>query len=170
MRLSEAIRLGSMLGPKASGQFYKDGATCAAGSALLAMGRTPEQFENNIESHDVLLQHWPWIRTVKVDCPACGKPMHVWGLIPHLNNNNAVWSIGNHDWTRERIADHIELIERLMELQSPAAGEAPTVVSVSPVSDAEDLITVRSSHVPVQSRARSDPTEIKRRLCANGHS
>ena len=38
MRLSEAIRLGAMIRPKARGRFLHNGASCAQGAALEAVG------------------------------------------------------------------------------------------------------------------------------------
>jgi hypothetical protein len=83
-------------------------------------------------------EHFPIIRALPA-CPECGgvwqdsAGSEMWALY-HLNDH--------HRWTREQIADWVESVERTIEAQSPAAGEAPTADSDSTVSDAEALIPV----------------------------
>ena len=94
MKLSEAIRLGTMLGKfQYFGGYrnYNDTATCALGAAEDA-------------GFDVELPH----PTDEADCPACGRVFHeedpdMEYTIPHLNDD--------HRWTREQIAAWVETVE-----------------------------------------------------------
>ena len=99
--LSEAIRLGSMLGPQAIGLFECEASVvrhlCAYGAALAAVGKTRasalcDAFDTGGVGGRFL-------------CPvdACGDLRLIGGLITHLNDA--------HLWTRERIADHVERLE-----------------------------------------------------------
>lgn len=99
MRLSEAIRLGAMLGPQALGWFHDDvGGTCALGAAKAAVGSaTIAGFE-------------PVLRFSPVTCPACQQcfttteQVHALGaMIVHLNDG--------HRWTREQIAELVASFE-----------------------------------------------------------
>ena len=103
MRLSEAIRLGAMLGPQCFGDgFGPNNATCAIGAALLAAG----QKDSSVSIWEV----FP-ITSLPYKCPVCGAGsnyLHIkhgfgWA-ITHLNDA--------HRWTRERIADWVEGEER----------------------------------------------------------
>jgi hypothetical protein len=127
MRLSEAIRLGSLLKPQTFGDYENLSGTCALGAACEAMGvdlacsGDIAKFEI---SHALLLS---------LDCPVCHDAVAP-DVVVHLNDD--------HRWTREAIADWLESQERELGLQSPVAGEAPAVVSDSLASDAQKLITV----------------------------
>ena len=98
MKLSEAIRLGSMMKPQAFRAFYINGGSCALGAACDAIG-----------INALIMSEWPiaW-RTFLDDfrlCPECGhetKPGQL-HTISHLNDS--------HRWTRERIADYVETVE-----------------------------------------------------------
>src|SRR4051812_25635936 len=115
MRLSEAIRLGSMLRPQAFGYFYSSGKSCAWGAAFEAMGLLDtSRSGNDCISKAALVSVrplWRSISKVATDCPACGADWPVprshsrdaQGAIVHLNND--------HRWTREQIADFIESLE-----------------------------------------------------------
>lgn len=97
MKLSEAIRLGAMMKPQgfAGTGSRKCQETCAYGAALDA-----------ISSDESVSTHWPWLKTLYPDpvwCPVCHLSCDV-HIIPHLNNK--------HRWTRERIADWVETLER----------------------------------------------------------
>jgi hypothetical protein len=108
MRLSEAILLGSTMGPQAHGTFqaeHFDGQTyrCALGAALAAMGRAICCDE---QVNLVLDELWPHLRDdTWLPCPArCGGTSQGLGaLIVHLNDM--------HGWTRERIAEHVATVE-----------------------------------------------------------
>lgn len=98
MRLSEAIRLGSMMKPQCFRGFHRDGGSCAIGAAADAIGISTDRW--------ALRAAFPLLAEVNVVCPACGRnqmTLHV-GMIPHLNDF--------HNWTRERIADWVETIEQ----------------------------------------------------------
>lgn len=124
MKLSDAIRLGSMASGQADGFFYLDGNTCAQGAALLAIGRLHAERGASVPNFTALRDAWPWAHTLRGDCPVCGEPRaYVAALIPHLNNSS--WS--GHGWTREQIADWIATIE-------PQDAETQTVEQAQPVA------------------------------------
>ncbi len=96
MRLSEAIRLGATMKPQHFGM-YRDvegKATCAMGAAFDAIGE------------DTWITGWDETnRSLNLGkCPEC-RGFVVGNLIVHLNDN--------HRWSRERIADFVELHEPL---------------------------------------------------------
>ena len=99
--LSEAIRLGSMLGPQAIGLFECEASgvrhLCAYGAALAAVGRT--RVRVLCDEYDVAGIGGRFLCPVE----ACGHWRRIGGLITHLNDA--------HLWTRERIADHVERLE-----------------------------------------------------------
>ncbi len=114
MRLSEAIRLGATMKPQCAGQLRQYDAegnesTCAIGAALNAIGLKA--------SLTAFVQGWPhdWVDMqellMPVACPACAaEPDSLFrsiadsgGMIEHLNDI--------HCWTREAIADFVELHE-----------------------------------------------------------
>ena len=107
LKLSDAMRLGAMLGPQVFGKLRSvvavklpngdttiDEGTCAIGAVLEATG-----FEENSRQ---LVERWPWILNL-VACPACGDDAShsdVLATIVQLNDS--------HLWTRERIADWLD--------------------------------------------------------------
>lgn len=108
MRLSEAIRLGSLLRGQAFCEYMtvlEPVRSCALGAALEAMG------VDGLTGSREVQRIWPW--TVDVcryvgNCPVCLelKIQHGWpvlSIITHLNDK--------HQWTREAIADWVEAIE-----------------------------------------------------------
>lgn len=140
MKLSEAIRLGSMLGPQAYGVLQREVSTrkwlmgligplvktteyCAMGAAQAASG---DETETRIADGTVALvsrdgtarvlavgecytllksaREWRETMSARSECPSCKLFDDVALLIPHLNDN--------HRWTRERIAEFVETIER----------------------------------------------------------
>ena len=133
MRMSEAIRLGAMLGPQARGTltrqhrkygFFGPVVTeyCALGAAFAAVGAPTVEgtysesgphsagFRGNAIKHKAgdkyhYVDH-PWVELTwqQHSCPACPSgTMEVYRLIPHLNDT--------HRWTREQIAYWLEAIE-----------------------------------------------------------
>lgn len=110
MKLSEAIRLGSMLGPQTFHQLHRANATCARGAALLAIG-----IKDWAENDEVAHTEWPILFEMRPElksCEICGKEYVAELLvfaITHLNDQ--------HRWTRERIADWVEQIENEMEAE-----------------------------------------------------
>lgn len=111
MRLSEAIRLGAMLKPQGFG--FGSGhptasATCALGSAYEA--------SNCGDGWWNLEKCFPIVNLLPTKCPSCGDAMP--SMVPHLNDD--------HRWSRERIADWVELIETSLE---PAQADPAVVAS-----------------------------------------
>jgi hypothetical protein len=93
MKLSEAIRLGALLHPQLFGAFNlierETGhilRTCAIGAASAAGYDTTRLGNSSV-----------------TQCPACQLRGGVAGIIAHLNDD--------HRWTRERIADWVEMCE-----------------------------------------------------------
>jgi len=112
MKLSEAIKLGSMTGPMLKGRLWdEEGGTgsCALGAAMKAVGQ-----ERNYYLNGLLKQFgWWWIEETRVSCPVCHTTTPlvdgitysntVRNMIPHINNY--------HNVTREWIADWVATIE-----------------------------------------------------------
>jgi hypothetical protein len=117
MRLSEAIRLGSMLKPQGFAIDYRT--TCAIQAALEAIGKvgTPYAF---------VMDHWPWVSREETN-PVSGEVTRVWSIIRELNDDRG--------WTREQIADWVESLER--------AQEQPSDVSAARDADPVGVPTVR---------------------------
>ena len=107
MKLSEAIRLGSMMKPQAQGALVSDsGGTCAIASALDATGRLCGYNDlTSAERRDVWIE-LGWNYGLDVQCPACGAIYQYFAIV-HLNDA--------HRWTRERIADWVEAVEAQQE-------------------------------------------------------
>lgn len=104
MKLSEAIRMGSMVVPQTHGEYYigewpNPVAACAMGAAFIAVG------DKTCSDH----KHWPWMRVSKWhNCPSpsqcrLGYDGPVLSVVLHLNDE--------HGWTRERIADWVATVE-----------------------------------------------------------
>lgn len=128
MKLSEAIRLGSLLRPQGYRKYASaDGRTCALGAALEAIGIRP-RFGEGQEGEEAMFKEamsTPSFKEWATDlggknppCPVCGdmefrgrKSMHdgtphkrnVSSVIIHLNND--------HEWTRGEIADWVATFE-----------------------------------------------------------
>ena len=106
MKLSEAMRLGALLGPQAFGQFItKDGGGCAMGAAIQACSGAA----------------WPVLLTYAT-CPACGEKNPAGAIIMHLNDD--------HRWTREQIADWVQTVEE-REAERTASPTSADAVAVS---------------------------------------
>lgn len=107
MRLSDAIRLGGMASKQAFGKLMAaDGATCAIGSACLAVGIETRYLMEELIPPDELNARLPLMSDpCAVPCPVgdCGGYSSVGDLIVHLNDH--------HRWTREEIADWVEAYE-----------------------------------------------------------
>jgi hypothetical protein len=106
MKLSEAIRLGALLGPQVYGITFGDNySSCAFGAALIAINHKnlfQQGGRYHLLSWTYIKDVWGWLSTSKVACPSCGQP-EVLGSIVHLNDV--------HMWSRERIADFVSTIE-----------------------------------------------------------
>lgn len=116
MRVSEAIRLGSLLVPQGFGFAYSrrvQGAVCANQAAKLAVGANESE------------EPWPWREEMVERCPfcverfraGCGFSPDVLGLVAHLNDD--------HRWSRERIADYVESLERERGMWPAESHELP---------------------------------------------
>lgn len=125
LKLSDAIRLGAMLGPQVFGKSFSgtgDGGSCALGAADLAIGRTR------------LLDAFPWAfkpvkQTVPLDLIPDDYPCpedNLTFLIAYLNDHKR--------WTRERIADWVASLE-------PANPPRACQTDDAPVPQAELLLT-----------------------------
>ena len=98
MRLSEAIRLGTMITSQAFRTLFTGDRACAWGAALLAVGAPPGRAVRS-----AALSRWPWAFAVSVSCPSCGRSRLVCEVIAHLNDD--------HRWTREEIGAWVGEIE-----------------------------------------------------------
>lgn len=123
MKFSEALRLGLTLRPKACGYFFSDGGSCAQGAAAEAAGfPVNNQAGSGRTGYDgfalrnFLNKTWPELFVTDVKCPVCHLKLSGFGVIAHLNNND--WISGDHNWSREAIADWVETVERNMEHQA----------------------------------------------------
>ncbi len=125
MLLSEEIRLGAMLRKQARGKLHTTpgrghkAATCALGAALESLGCRPkkriagpgevDRRGDSIAGMSVVTYFWPealipFLNSTAA-CPCgCGMRDKINLVIPHLNDVR--------EWTRERIADWVESIER----------------------------------------------------------
>lgn len=134
MRLSEAIRLGSMLKPHGRGGFLIEEGTCAAGAALDACGELDADTSLSSTKHNQAFKRlFPIINALPATCPVCGLERAIlwrWGgefKLAHLNDQ--------HEWTREAIADWIETIERRADAEGHALSTdaaAPAVAHSAP--------------------------------------
>lgn len=132
MRLSDAIRLGSMIRPKVDGYFFHDGKSCALGAALEATGTVYD--EGGCKRHrDALRARWPFAVLRFVSCPACGRSMPLAALVAHLNNGGVEYFGTGHDWTREAIADFVATVEPADLPDAPAAIAPPPSPEAAPV-------------------------------------
>jgi len=132
MKLSEAIRLGSMMKPQAFGDYFRwesdteDGtppiASCALGAALDAIGEGHGPGSNGWHLDAIVRTTWPvlWQPT---DCSALGCG-HACGVIDACSvDGDGVVAIRRsvakqivhlndyHKWTRDQIADWVATIE-----------------------------------------------------------
>ncbi len=130
MRLSEAIRIGSMLRPQAYKHYFdREGGSCAIGAALEAIGITRVTKGKKVERERAMLnelittpdwKEWkssPYVLARESrQCPVCDgldwyspnkkdtvKTPNVSSVIIHLNND--------HMWTRQAIADWVKSVE-----------------------------------------------------------
>ena len=124
MLFSEAIRLGSMFGPKCKNKLTKDGGFCAMGAAYLALGSTPvdlavspDKLRKELKKSDyykTLLGKEPKNKVMCNECvelrieQKCLAPTGIWNSIVCLNNHT--------DLTREQIADWVQEEEKLLGL------------------------------------------------------
>lgn len=119
MSLAEAIRLGALLKPQA---FHgpvdlvsKETVTCALAAAAEAIGLA--RFNRRADLWLTWFGSMEWQRS---HCPACRSynDIAVTSLVIHLNDD--------HRWTRERIADWVDVQERTVR-----AGQEVVVVATT---------------------------------------
>jgi len=133
MKLSDAIRLGSMLGPQAYGQLHRTrrkywlfgplvNEYCAMGAAYTAIGGGSHE-EVATTAHvtfrgpgvkagdivDVLHHDQEWMDVFYgvFVCPQCLAERPLSELIPHLNDR--------HRWNRQQIANFVETLEQQVD-------------------------------------------------------
>lgn len=118
MKLSEAIRLGATMKPQIRMAYHSTRGTCAIGSALDACGELQPVSAPNSNYIPVIQRLWGWAYKSSTPCPKCAMGVSgsytVIGVAVHLNDS--------HMWTREQIADFVELLEPL-PVEIPAKGE-----------------------------------------------
>lgn len=108
LTLSEAIRLGAMIRPQGYGSFVRDGASCALGAAAEACGIGADDFE-------AVGAMWPWTlrRIFTIEFISGHDWSHQQCLV---DAREVIWRLNDvHGWTRERIADYVELLEKRLE-------------------------------------------------------
>lgn len=125
LRLSEAIRLGSTMKPQGFFGFHPNGGTqsCALGAAGDAIGIT-------LVTIAPLPKEWCDLNRIHPlpPCPVdgcSGVRITFLGTIAHLNDD--------HRWTRERIADWVELHEPLPQPEKETLHEEEAACNI-PVS------------------------------------
>lgn len=105
MRLSEAIRLGAMLGPQERGGWVDGEGRCALAGAAQASGVAPAwddcYFRYGV-NYIGLTERYPLL-TERVVSPMRSAGTSVESAIIHLNDHGG--------WTREQIADWVETLE-----------------------------------------------------------
>ena len=111
MKLSEAIRLGAMMGPQAFGKFMDGDSMCALYGAALAGGLdlTKEGFIHFMPKHfPIFVKTAP---KLPCECGAVyGSDNDTGDVVHHLNDY--------HHWTRERIARWVESVENAIEMDT----------------------------------------------------
>lgn len=111
MRLSEAIRLGAMLRPQGFIKTLAHSGSCAMGAAVEATGGSVPATYEDAMAH--LVHRWPFVFAAElVTYPPCGCGMAgfkstVRACVLHLNDT--------HRWTREQIADWVQVIEPTLD-------------------------------------------------------
>ena len=134
MKMSEAIRLGATMKPQHFGGIYdnyeKRSASCAMGAAIDAIGcperdagpddvsttgRGPRRGGETVVD---IPAEWRLFTGRLQTCPACSWQHYGIELITHLNDG--------HRWTREQIADWVELHEALPVPEEAVEAEGQT--------------------------------------------
>jgi hypothetical protein len=130
MKLSEAIRLGATMSRQAFNGRVDDGNRCALAAASEACGIPFREYVESCGTHrgvdyPAVGNTFGEICFIEAECPECGLKRLFSGwpflaIIYHLNDE--------HRWTREQIADFVELHEPLpiaeVETESQAITEA----------------------------------------------
>jgi hypothetical protein len=111
MKLSDAIRLGAMLKPQGFNGMLRHGRSCAFGAAMDALGLLEKWGPLGYLPNDVVAR-WP-VLNVRTVNPVTHAVVDVCEAVVDLNDI--------HLWTRERIADFVEQVEREAETRTPEA-------------------------------------------------
>lgn len=112
MRLASAIRLGSLLMPA---PMPNDTRYCAIGMGLKAAGRLSDNGNLNYAS---LMDIWPWLRDVNMDCPGCATVLSWWGVVSHTFDAHV---FGDKSMTIEQLCDFIDSIDPTPRVTSRAS-------------------------------------------------
>jgi hypothetical protein len=114
-RLSDAIRLGSLLIEEPQGGNIR---ACAITMAGMATGFVPETNALGFDYYSYVASTWPWIINKEIPCP-CGK-LHPFSLATNLYGTEIIWSpfdhhvmddVNGYSMTIEGLADWIRTIE-----------------------------------------------------------
>lgn len=132
MKLSDAIRLGSMIKPQSFGDYRETHTstlmgypvldivhTCALGAALDAVGKLPSVdllFEDSNMTDATVDAEFPVLLSPAL-CPVCGDEENdtVSDVVICLNDS--------HQWSRDRIADWVEIQETNERFDPQGAGQ-----------------------------------------------
>lgn len=107
MKLSDAIRLGSMLKPQGYGSrsLWSEDASCVLGAAADAVGMSL-----NAMRYSRLMDRWPVLNGPSRVCPV--SDCVSWHAVPADCLIKILWHLNDtHKWTRERIADFVASVE-----------------------------------------------------------
>lgn len=118
MRLSEAMRLGAMMGRQLFNHLVDGMDSCAIGAVVLTIGVELSRLKTHqIWDADALRRRWPFLDAIVQQPCACAREPRprafgrnecdLWPTIVHLNNE--------HRWSRECIADWIESLEPTLD-------------------------------------------------------
>lgn len=122
MKLSWAIRMGSSLRPQCKGNYFDtvngEVGSCTFGAVLEAIGAEHSPYKSHL-----LRETFPLLAVNNLPSPVLP------GVTKYLNISCAIVDLNdNQGWTRERIADWVETIEK----QYPELAEASTIVEKVP--------------------------------------
>jgi hypothetical protein len=141
MTASEAIRFGAMMNPQA--RFVRhapDGSSCVLGAMEDAIGLGSDD-EHFILRAQLLAERFPILRR-RIAHPVTGHVYDLDKVIAGLNNNG--WDYDCRPprrllkpWTRERIADWVETVERSLEPRQAAvqSTEPTPVITAQPTEE-----------------------------------
>lgn len=133
MKLSDAILLGSTLGPQLYSWMYDltNEGTCALGAAALA---TIQNFQKLgcVALSGAIADRWPWLRE-PAECPECGSSMLIGEARVDFNVSMVIWHLNDrHRWTRERIAlEFVRPLEAIYDNQQASVDDAGTSAALS---------------------------------------
>ncbi len=106
MRLSEAIRLGATMRPQIFGTTFDGTGTCTWGAAYDGVGMLHRMMNGGSFPDLIFAQQWGYAMNSQArhHCPHCNALYYtIHEFIIHLNDKEK--------WTREKIADWVELEE-----------------------------------------------------------